>query len=296
MLLVTVIWGSNFSISKFALQGVPPLTFSAVRFSVASILLLLIARRMGANATVPRRTLYSLIGLGIVGNTVYQTMFMTGLSMTSATNSAMIIAALPVIVAVLGTLLGIERATPMMWVGVVLGTAGVLLVVTAKGVQFSPESLRGDALVFAAMFCWAFYTVGVRRIGTGINPLQITAITTAGGTPGLILLGIPGVIRQNWSGVSAETWGAMAYSAFLALVVCYLLYNRAVQAIGSGRTALYNCVTPLVAMVIAWLVLSEVPTPMQFLGVALVISGVLVSVASHRATPRDVPSPAGGAG
>jgi drug/metabolite transporter (DMT)-like permease len=150
--------------------------------------------------------------------------------------------------------------------------------------------------VFGALFCWSFYTVGVRRIGSGINPLQITAITTAAGTPGLILLGLPGVLRQQWSAVSVETWGAMAYSAFLALVVAFVLYNRAVQGIGSGRTALYNCVTPLVAMVIAWLTLGEVPTPVQFLGVALVISGVLVSVASHPSTPRDVPSPAGGAG
>lgn len=296
MLLVTLLWGGNFSISKFGLQGVPPLPFSAVRFSVASIVLLLIARRMGANTALPRRTLWSLIGLGVVGNTVYQTAFMTGLSLTSATNSAMIVAVLPVMVTLLGTFLGIERATPLMWVGVALGTTGVLLVVAGKGAHFSPDSLRGDLLVFGALFCWSFYTVGVRRVGSGVDPLQITAITTAAGTPGLILLGLPGVLRQQWSVVSVETWGAMAYSAFLALVVAFVLYNRAVQGIGSGRTALYNCVTPLVAMVIAWLTLREVPTPVQFLGVALVISGVLVSVASHPSTPRDVPSPAGGAG
>jgi drug/metabolite transporter (DMT)-like permease len=296
MLLVTLLWGGNFSISKFALEGIPPLAFSAVRFSVASILLLLVARKLGTTARLPRRTLLSLIGLGIIGNTVYQSAFMTGLSLTSATNSAMIVASLPVIVAVFGTVLRIERATAMMWIGVLLGTAGVLLVVTGKGVHFSPDSLRGDGLVLLATLCWAFYTLGIRRAGAGVDPLQITAITTAAGTPGLVLLGLPGVLRQDWSGVTAATWGAMAYSAFLALVLSFVLYNRAVQAIGTTRTALYNCVTPLVAMLIAWQTLGEVPTPVQYLGVGLVISGVLVSVASHRSIPEDTPSPAGGSG
>lgn len=291
MLLVTLIWGANFSISKYGVEHIPPLAFSAVRFSVASILLLLIARRMGANAALPRRTLWSLIGLGVLGNSFYQAVFMTGLSMTSATNSAMIVAALPVIVAMLGTILGVERATARMWTGVLLGTAGVLLVVAAGGIEWNSDSLKGDALVLFAIFCWALYTVGVRRVGVGVAPLQITAITTAAGTPGLILLGLPGVLRQDWGAVSAQTWGALAYSTCFGLVVAFALYHRAVQAIGSGRTALYNCVTPLVAMVIAWLALGEVPTPVQFLGVALVIGGVLVSMgATARHDPRVIPA------
>jgi drug/metabolite transporter (DMT)-like permease len=292
MLLVTLIWGGNFSVSKFAMQQIPPLSFSAFRFGLSSILLLLVARRLGVMAPLPRRTLLGLIGLGVIGNTFYQTAFMTGLSLTSATNSAMIVASLPVIVALLGTLLGIERATPIMWVGVLLGTAGVALVVTAKGVHFSPGSVRGDFLVLFAVLCWSCYTLGVRRIGFGVNALQITAITTAAGTPGLILLGLPGLIRQDWAAVTPKTWAAVAYAALFALVVGYLLYNRAVQAIGSGRTALYNCLTPLVAMVIAWFTLSEAPTGIQFLGVALVIGGVLVSVLlapSRRQDPPCVP-------
>lgn len=289
MLLVTVIWGGNFSVSKFALEQMPPVVFSAVRFSVASVLLLLIARRSGVTQPLPRRTLWSLIGLGVVGNTFYQTAFMTGLSITSATNSAMIIASLPVIVALLGTMLGIERASPAMWTGVLLGTAGVTLVVTARGVHFNPDGTRGDLLVLFAVVCWSLYTVGVRRIGAGVNPLQITAITTAAGTPGLLLVGMPGILREDWGAVSAPTWSAVTYACLLALVLGYVIYNRAVQAIGSTRTSLYNCLTPLVAMVVAWFTLGEVPTGMQLVGVVLVIGGVLVSVTTRRLEPVAVP-------
>src|ERR1051326_3136081 len=258
MLLVTMIWGGNFSVSKFAMQAIPPLPFSALRFLASSVVLLLVAQRAGVAAPLPRRTLWAIAGLGVLGNTIYQTAFMTGLSMTSATNSAMIVASLPVVVAV-------------------------------RGVHFGAGSLRGDLLVLGSMLCWSLYTLGIRRVGAGVHPLWLTAIATAAGTPGLVLLGLPGALRQDWAAVTPSTWGALSYAAVLSLVLCYVLYNRAVQAIGSGRTALYNCLTPLVAMVIAWLTLGEVPTPVQFVGVALVIGGVLVSVTASTAVPGGVP-------
>ncbi|HEV8613172.1 MAG TPA: EamA family transporter [Gemmatimonadales bacterium] len=283
MLVVTLIWGGNFSVSKFAMGQLGPLAFSGIRFTLASVLLLLIARRAGVMTPLPRRTFWALVGLGVVGNTIYQSAFMTGLSLTTATNSAMIIASLPVEVALLGSLLGIERATLATWIGVALGTAGVALVVSARGVHFHAGSLRGDLLVLAATVCWASYTVGVRRVGERVDPLQITAITATAGAPGLLLLGLPRLLRQDWGAVTLKSWGALAYAALLALVLAYVLYNRAVQGIGTARTALYNCITPLVAMLIAWITLGEVPTGVQLVGVALVIGGVLVSVTTSGA-------------
>lgn len=277
MLVVALFWGGNFSVLKFALQQFPALPFSAFRFAVASLLLYGIARHLGVMADLPKRTFWGLVGLGILGNTIYQALFMTGLALTSATNSAMIVAVLPVIVALLGTVVGVERATPATWLGVVLGSSGVMLVVTAHGVDFHGAGMSGNLLVLLAILCWAVYTVTVRRVGAGVNALQITTITTMAGTPGLLLLGAPGLLRLDWGGISGKTWGAVVYATLLALVLCYVLYNRAIQAIGTARTAIYNCVTPLVALVIAWLTLDEVPTGVQFVGVALVISAVLIS-------------------
>ncbi len=278
MVLVSLFWGGNFAISKFALQQISPLSFSAFRFTLASGLLIAAARGMGASRPFPRRTLLGLIILGLIGNTLYQWAFMTGLQVTTATNSAMIVAFLPVIVVLLGALFGIERATPAMWLGVLFGTAGVALVVGSKGVSWSAASVGGDLLVLFATLCWAVYTVGVRRVGKGVDPMQITSITIAAGAVGLLLVGGPALLREDWGAVTLKTWGAVAYATIFALVLSYPLYNRAVQGIGSGRTALYNCLTPLVAMAVAWVTLREVPTGLQFLGVGLVLGGVVLAV------------------
>ena len=278
MLLVALFWGANFTVSKFVMAQFPALAFSAFRFTLAGGLLLLIARQAGILKPLPRKTLLGLAVLGVVGNTLYQSLFMTGLALTTATNSAMIVASLPVTVALFGTLLRVERATPATWVGVVLGTGGVVLVVTSRGVHFHAQSLLGDILVLLATLCWSIYTVLVRRVGVGVDALQITTITVLAGVPGLLLLGAPGLLRQDWGGMTAATWAGVAYTVLVALVLAFVLYNRAVMAIGSSRTAIYNCLTPLVAMVIAWLTLGEVPTGLQYVGVGLVIGGVAVSM------------------
>jgi drug/metabolite transporter (DMT)-like permease len=85
--------------------------------------------------------------------------------------------------------------------------------------------------------------------------------------------------------VSWSAWLALAYAAVLSLVVAYLLWNRSVKLVGSTRTAIYMCVTPLVAVCGAWLLLGEQPHPLQAVGAALIVAGVLLTRA-QRANPR----------
>ena len=112
MLLVTLIWGGNFTVSKFALTQLPVLPFSAIRFMLASVCLWGIVRLVEPVARTPRPVLWKLVGLGIVGNTIYQIAFMTGLTMTTATNSSLLVASTPMAVIVLGRLLGVEHPDP----------------------------------------------------------------------------------------------------------------------------------------------------------------------------------------
>lgn len=278
MLLVSVIWGANFSVSKYALGSIPPLPFNAIRFVLASGLLYLVARVTEPPARLDRRTFRHLVGLGVLGNTVYQALFMTALSLSTATNGAFIMASLPVAVALLGALFRIDPPSPAVWLGVVLGTVGVGLVVTAGGLDFSSASLQGDLLMLLSVLCWALFTLGLRRVGQGVSPLQITAITALAGTPGLLLLGLPGLSRLEWSAIEPSVWAALGYAVLFSFVLAYVLWNWSLQVIGSVRTSLLNCATPVAALVVAWMALGERPTPLQGVGILLVIAGVLVSV------------------
>jgi drug/metabolite transporter (DMT)-like permease len=277
MLLVCLIWGLNFGVTKFALDQIPPLPFTAIRFAAASVLLAVVIRLVERPAPIPRGALKKLVLLGLVGNTCYQLVFAVGLAKTTATNSALILSTVPTVVALFAGALGLERITPKMWFGIALGTAGVILVIATRGVGFDVKTLPGDLLTVLAVLCWAGYTVGLRRVPSGISPLRVTAITTIAGTPGLVLAGVPGMLRLSWGTISRETWLALAYAAVLSLVVAYLLWNRSVKAVGGTRTAIYMCITPLFAVAGAWLLLGERPHPLQGVGAILIVAGVLLT-------------------
>jgi drug/metabolite transporter (DMT)-like permease len=277
MLAVCLIWGFNFSITKLALDQIPPLPFTAIRFVVSSLLLWLVLRLVEGRAPLAPGALKVLILLGLLGNTCYQLTFTLGLDRTAATNSALILSTVPTVVAVFAGAFGLERITRRMWLGIVMGTIGVVLVIATRGVGFEAGTLLGDLLTVIAVLCWAGYTLGLRKVPAGISPLRVTSVTTIAGTPGLLLAGVPGLVELNWGRVELGAWAALAYAAVLSLVVAYLLWNRSVKAVGGTRTAIYMCVTPLVAAGGAWLLLGERPHPLQGVGAVLIVAGVLLT-------------------
>jgi drug/metabolite transporter (DMT)-like permease len=280
MLLVVLIWGGNLPVIKAALAEVPLLAFAGVRFTIASALFvpLLLARE--GSLRPPAGTGWAMLWLGLLGNTAYQLLFMTGLFHTSVANTALILASTPVLVAAFGAVSGIERLSRSVAAGVTLAVAGVALVLGHEGARITSRTLAGDLPVLAAAACWAGYTLGVRRHAGSMTPLRLTTLTMLTGTPGLLLAGLPAILRTDWSGISAAAWGGILYSAILALLVAYTLWNRSVAEVGPSRTAVYNCFVPVVALSLAWAALGERPGLLQFAGAGLIVGGVLVARAA----------------
>jgi drug/metabolite transporter (DMT)-like permease len=277
MLLVVLIWGTNFSVTKIALAELPPLVFSALRFGGAAVLLWIILRWREGVLPLPKGAFWKLTWVGVIGNTLYQVLFTYGLSITTAANAALLIAITPALVALFGALLGIERLRSATVFGIGLAFAGVVLVLLSRGLAFTRNGLLGDALMLGCAISWTIYTLGVRTVAGGMSPLAITAWTMVTGVPGLILVSLPELFRVEWAAVSVTAWVSLAYSMVLALVVSYVLWNNSVRVAGSNRTAIYGCAIPLVAALAAWPLLGEVPVPLQAVGAVLIIGGVLMT-------------------
>jgi len=282
MLLVVLIWGANFSIVKLALAEFSPLVFTALRFVVAALILLVFLWIREGSIAPAAGSWWPLIGAGIVGNTLYQVLFTLGLSMTTAANSALLVSITPALVAFLGAMIGIERLTRIVGLGIALALLGVIFVLATRGVALSFETLGGDLLVLGSACCWTLYTLSVQSIGAKMSPLRITTLTMVTGVPGLLLVGGPGLLQMNWATISLGAWGGLAYATLLALVACYVIWNSSVQVAGSNRTAVYGCLIPIVATLVAWPLLDEQPTLWQALGAALVIAGVLLTRKTSR--------------
>ncbi len=277
MLVVVVIWGVNFSVVKLALEQFPPLVFSALRFVLAVVALVPLLRLREGRQQLPPGQFWWLAVLGFIGNTLYQICFVFGLSLTTAANAALLVATTPALVALLGAAFGVERITCRMGWGIALAVLGVGLIVAGRGVTLAWHTVAGDALVLVATFCWAIYTLGVRKFGSEISSLRITTLTMFAGTPGLLLVGAPDLLRLDWTAIHAGGWMGLGYSAMFALVLAYLLWNTSVRVVGSARTAIYGCAVPIIAALVAWPVLGERPKPLQVAGAVLIVAGVLLT-------------------
>ena len=277
MCLVVIIWGGNFAVLKTAYAQIAPFPFTALRFGLATVLMLLLLWWREGDCRFPPGSFGKFFWLGIVGNTIYQSLFANGLAHTTSANSSLIITTTPVMVALAGGLIGIERITRWTWLGLALTMGGIAIVMGTRGAAISSRTLVGDFLILASCVCWAAYVLGIRTVHNDLSSLRATTLTLVTGTPGLVLAGLPGLYRTDWARIGVTTYVDLFYSAGLSLVVCYLLYNRNVRLIGGVKATVYTCAIPLVATLISWPVLGEKPVWMQAVGAVLIIAGVLAT-------------------
>ncbi|MBK9690230.1 MAG: DMT family transporter [Gemmatimonadales bacterium] len=287
MVLTVLFWGGNFTATKLALPFIPPLAFTALRFTVGTALLWLLLRRLEPAHDLPAELRWPVVVLGLVGNTLYQLFFIHGLAATTAINTSLILSAMPTVVTVTAGVLGLEVITARQRWALALATVGVVVVVASRGLDLRHGDWRGDLLILAAVGCWTAYTLGLRRISGRVSALGVTAWTMLTGTPVLLVAGLPSLLRTEWHAVPATAWGGLVYSTLLSLVAAYLLWSRAVQQIGASRAALFTCATPLIATAIATAVLGERLTGWHLLGGALIVGGVLLGNAQFR---RPIPA------
>jgi drug/metabolite transporter (DMT)-like permease len=153
-----VLWALNFIVVKSAVAVLPPVGFTFLRFTLASITLLVLLRWREGSMGLPRRDLVAICALGALGFGVYQILWTTGLTTIAAGDSALIIASTPVLVAFLAVLARSDVLTAGKLVGGIVSFGGVALVIASGQGLSLGRSLAGEAITLVAAICWAFYT------------------------------------------------------------------------------------------------------------------------------------------
>ena len=276
LVLMALIWGVNFVVVKFATTVLPPFAFNAVRVSLAAVALMIIAA-IGRSPWPNRRQTLSLLGLGVLGNGIYQMFFVQGVARTRAGDAALLIAATPAFIALIGRVRGVERIGRKAWMGVLLSVLGIGLISGAAAVSGFHGSLFGDLLILGGSLSWALYTVLLKPFTHVVDGLKLAALTMAGGSALLVLFAWRAVLATPWGAAPPAAWGAMAYSGLGALVIAYIFWYRGVRLIGPTRTAMYSNLQPVIAVIVAWVVLGELPTLWQGVGAASIMSGLLLT-------------------
>jgi drug/metabolite transporter (DMT)-like permease len=277
LVLMAVIWAVNFSVIKYATGVLSPLAFTGLRVGIAAGLLLAIAFFQG-KAWPPRRDVITLIVLGIIGNGIYQILFVEGLSRTKVGNAVLIVASSPAFIAIVSRIKGIERHRRRTLAGVALSISGVALVVygSAKA-DHATATLVGTLLVFCGVLCWTTFTVYLQPLAVRTDPIQLSALTMSGGVLALTLATPPALVATQWETVSAAAWAALLYASVVSMVIAYLFWYRGLKLLGPTRTSIYGNLQPAIAIIVAWIFLHESPTIWQGVGTGTIMTGIYLT-------------------
>jgi drug/metabolite transporter (DMT)-like permease len=277
LFLMALIWAVNYSVLKYGTQIVAPLAYNGARIPVAALFQLVLVRAMRVER-ITWKDARTLILLGMLGNGLYQLLFIVGVARTRVATTVLILASGPALVAVLGWLRSNERLTRRAWAGIALQLAGVACVVLGTaGSREGTDSLVGGLLVLGGAISWAYFSVLVKPLSERLPALQIGAYTMVGGALVTVTAAVPGFADVPWGALPWGVYGALLYSSVGALVIAYLIWYRGVRTIGPVRTSMYSNLQPVLAMAVAWLVLSEMPSVPQVAGAAAIMGGLVVA-------------------
>jgi drug/metabolite transporter (DMT)-like permease len=279
VLCVVLIWAAGFSIMKYALREMGPLAFAAIRFVSASIVLLAWVWLTEGRPDIGRGDWVRIILVGLTAVGVYQVFFTVGLKYTTASNSSLMLATIPVWTAIFAAMSGQERIAPLQVVGLVLSFVGVALTIRGGGggFQLSRDSLLGDGMTLVAAALSAMSAVLSRRLLVRYSPLRMTTVSMLFGSLFLLAISVPELAAQDWGHVSWGTWLALGYSAVVAAALAYVIWFKSIGEIGASKTVIFNNLIPPVAIIIALALLGERLTALQVLGAAVILVGVALT-------------------
>ncbi|MCP4726871.1 MAG: DMT family transporter [bacterium] len=276
LLTVAIIWAFNFTAIKLALEEIPPIAFNTLRFIGSSIVLSIYYHFFIGDYSFIRKHFKRLLFLALTGNTILQIVFIYGINFTTAGNSSLMYSTVPMFVAIISVMAKIEVVKKVTWAGIILSFFGIILILSssAKGLSFTVSSVRGDLLILVAAVCWSVFTVFAKPLIKETSILKVVVVTFVLGTFFLIPFAINDFMTMSWSSVSYQSWGLLVYSFLLANVFAYIIWFYAVSKVGNVQTAIFQNITPVLAVIIAAILLKETVSTLQVIGGLCIIGGV----------------------
>ena len=276
-LFAVIAWGASFIATKIAVGQIAPITVVWLRFSLGVVVLgiAVVLRRQFA---LPDRNEWGYFALlGFLGITFHQWLQSNGLLTAQANTTAWIVATGPVFMALLGWLVLKEGLSWIKNAGIVLAALGVLLVVT-DGNLFSVTQgsfgTTGDVLILISSVNWAVFSVLSRR---GLEKHPATRMMFFVMVLGWIFTSIlffSGNGMAEVGHLKSSGWFAVAFLGVFCSGLAYIAWYDALQALSTAQTGAFLYIEPLVAVVVAAIVLSEPVTWASLIGGAVILFGV----------------------
>jgi len=280
LILAAFFWGGTFIAGKALAGKVDPYSAAFLRFSIASIFLVLLTRIM--EGPLPRVNLPQILGiffLGATGIFSYNLCFFTGLTMINANRASLIIATNPIFISLASALFFKEPLSPGKLIGLALSVTGALVIITDGQIAsiFHSGIGTGELFIFGCVASWVSYSIMGKKVMNRLTPLSSVCYSSLAGT---LLLSIPALFSGTFSHLTIyglSEWASLFYLGFFGTVLGFFWYYQGIQKIGPMKAGVFINFVPVSALILAFFLLGETLTPSILIGAILVISGVCLT-------------------
>jgi drug/metabolite transporter (DMT)-like permease len=284
--LLILIWSTTWAVIRVGLRGIPPVTGVALRFAIASAVLLALAPVFGVRlGRRPNELRIWWINTFLTFTIPYGILYWSEQWLPSGL-AAVIFATTPLVTALAAHFaLPAERLTARSVLGVLVGFGGIAVLYSGDFQALGGGQVaRAAAVMLIAPVCAALSNVAVKRWGGGIHPLSISAVPMAAAA---VLMGALSRIVEAGRPVTFNTPAVLAllYLGLVGSALPFTLYFWLLRREAATRMSMINYATPVLAVAIGVFFLNEPFTLRIVLGSALVLLGVGLAINKGKRSP-----------
>ena len=288
--LAPFFWACNWIVGRGLAHDIPPLAMTFYRWLFALVILAPFALpRIRRVWPVVRAHWRVLVPLGAIGIGTHNALAYLGLNYTTATNGVILNSFIPVMIVAMAWIFLRERLSPLRLAGVLVSLAGVLTIIS-QGSLAALAAFRlngGDLIVIASMAMWSIYTICLRFRPPGLDTLSFLFVIACIGELCVLPLYLGEVAFGRAMVWTATNVAVLAAVALFSSVLAYIFWNRGVEMLGAPVAGLFVHLMPVFGIVLAWLFLNEQLMPFHVAGIALILTGIMIT---SRRTPLPAPA------
>jgi drug/metabolite transporter (DMT)-like permease len=284
-----LVWGASFIATKVALRDISPITVVWLRFAMGVLILGVAVVARGQFKWPSKRDVVYFALLGFIGITYHQWLQSTGLQKAQASTTAWIVATTPIFMALLAWLVLRERLSLLQVAGIALATFGVLVVVSEGRLEtlgFGNLFLPGNRLIVLSAPNWAVFSVLSRRGLKEHSAARMMFYVMGFGWLFSSLMFFVGPGLSEVSELTSNGWLGVIFLGVACSGLAYVFWYDGLQALPASQVGALLYLEPLVAVVVAGMILGEPILFTSLLGGAGILLGVyMVERHAHKAKP-----------
>ncbi len=293
LISVSIIWGANFGISRWAMDVISAEIFVFLRFGLAVPLLFLLLYKLEGSVKVEKKDIWKLILIGFIGVTVLEILVMYSIKFTTLANASLLnVAPWPIFVALFAPLFTKEVLTKRIVIGGAIAFVGVSLIILGGGEGFdlSSQYMLGNLFALLVSLIGALFNLACMPLMQKYSAMRVTTWYVLFGSLLLIPFTFGGWSDVQWSSLTFSVYSAIIFNVIICTIVAFVVWNISMKKVGATKSNFFRYVVPAAAAIAGALFFGEAIMFTQIIGAFVIMLGLIWIGLERKGTDERVRS------